>query len=133
MSPLASTVGSMAEPSAATTMLARHVRALLLHIGLPESQHYLGGFQVHPESHSVRVTWTVAPELSDEIDRTLWEIGDSGGHPLARLEDHSMDVMLGAIAELLYGLGCTVIRLPPGPDNRLAAIEVVAGPDGEPP
>lgn len=123
----------MAEPSAATTMLARHVRSLLLHIGLPESQHYLGGFQVHRDAHSVRVTWTVAPELSDEIDRTLWEIGDSGGHPLARLEDRSMDVMLGAIAELLYGLGCTVVRLPPGPERRVPAIEVLSGPDGRRP
>lgn len=133
---LASTVGNMSEPSVATTMLARHVRGLLLHVGLPEAQHHLGGFQVLAESRAVRVTWAVAPELGAEIDRTLWELGEFDGrqYPLIDLEDRSTDVMLGAIAELLYGLGCTIVRTPGnGSDQDLAAVEVLAGPDGRRP
>ena len=125
----------MSEPSVAMTILARHVRGLLLHVGLPELQLHLGGFHVRAEPEFVRVTWSVAPELGEEIDHTVWEISDLGEHhPLTRLQDRATDVMLGAMAELLYGLGCTIVRRPGDRSGqRLAAVDVVAGPDGKRP
>jgi hypothetical protein len=121
----------MSETPAAMTTLARHIRGLLIHIGLPESQQYLGGFDVRAEPTSVKVTWQVAPELGAEIDRTAWEVGAlDARHPLVHLEDRSTDVMLEAIGELLYGLGCTVVRCPAsGPEQPVAALKVLDGPD----
>lgn len=120
----------MGVPSLAMTSLARHVRGLLLHLGLPESQRSLGGFGVRAETNWVSVTWVVAPELGEEIKRTVWEVGDfDERHRLSFLEDRATDVMLGAIAELLYGLGCTVVRRPgTGPGRPVAEIQVTAGP-----